>query len=243
MDTLALYRLSPALIPLITSFLILIVEAFIKNSKTISFFLALASVVAGFILCTVLFPLKGVFLFGNSLFLGQIWIILSAVLLLTAALIICFSYKDIHLNGEYYFFVLMAVFGMMGVAASFNLLMIFLFIELLSLCFYIMVTYNSRDVRANEGALKYFILGAFAAGFFVLGIAFVYATTGSLLISNLGSFLGAQTTIPITLYIGISCLLVALGFKVAAVPFHMWTPDAYEAAPVQVTSFMATGVK
>ena len=246
MDTLTLYRLSPALIPLAAAFLILLVEVFIKNTKHISFFVTLASVIAGLVLGISLFAdLKGItYSFGHSLYLSQVWIIVSTLLLITTVFIILFSYKDKDLKGEYYFFILMAVSGMMGAAASANLLMIFLFIELLSLCFYVMVTYNSRDVRANEGALKYFILGAFAAGFFVLGIAFIYATTSSLMLPELTFFIEAQhESLPITLYIGISSLIVALGFKAAAVPFHMWTPDAYEAAPIQVTGFMATAVK
>src|SRR3989338_8589170 len=131
MNTLALYRLSPALIPLISAFLILLVEVFIKNSKNMSFFLSLISVVSSFILCFFLFPLNNVLLFGNSLYVGQIWILLSALLLITVTFIILFSYKDKDLTGEYYFFVLMSACSMMGIAASWNLLLTFLFIELL----------------------------------------------------------------------------------------------------------------
>ena len=115
-------------------------------------------------------------------------------------------------------------------------------IELLSLCFYVMVTFDAYDVRANEGALKYFVLGAFSAGFFLLGIAFVYFATGSFLLTEVSELILSEGYSPYIL-VGLGFLIVALGFKVALVPFHMWTPDSYEAAPSAVTSYMATGVK
>jgi len=146
--------------------------------------------------------------------------------------------------GELYVLVLFATVGMMVFAGTTDLMLIFIGLELMSVPVYVLTGVNRRDVRGAEGALKYFLLGAFSSAFFLFGVALVFGTTGT---TNLGSIaqtigvdgIGASRL----LLVGVALLAVGFGFKVAAVPFHMWTPDAYEGAPAPVAGFMAAAVK
>jgi NADH-quinone oxidoreductase subunit N len=147
-------------------------------------------------------------------------------------------------RGEYYALVLFGLAGMMLMATATDLLVIFLALEVLSIAVYVL-TGLRRDVPAAvEAALKYFLLGAFASAFFLYGIAFCYGLTGSTRLDRIGSLMAAQALTPSSMHLlAVGLLLVGFAFKVAAVPFHMWTPDAYEGAPTAVTGFMSTGVK
>jgi NADH-quinone oxidoreductase subunit N len=145
---------------------------------------------------------------------------------------------------EFYSLLLTAVMGMIVMAASNDLITIFLGLELMSLSLYVMVGFRRNQLESNEAALKYFLLGAFASAFLLYGIALLYGATGSTNLQRIGEFLG-DTPLgrnPLLLSGG---LLVLTGFlfKVAAVPFHMWTPDAYQGAPTSVTGFMSAGAK
>ncbi len=237
------YRLSPIFALSIASFLVLLVESFSKKKNQVSFYVSLLGIIVAGFFCFKIFSLSSITVFQSSLILDRFWTLLTAILIATALFIVLLSKKSEVLKGEYYFLVLMGVVGMSFVVSSLHLLMVFLGIELLSLCFYVMVTCPKDNLRANEGALKYFILGAFAAGFLVFGIALIYATCGSFLIPDIAKYLTEHQELNPTFLIGVAFLILALGFKIAAVPFHMWTPDAYEGAPTAVTCFMATGVK
>jgi NADH-quinone oxidoreductase subunit N len=146
--------------------------------------------------------------------------------------------------GELYVLVLFATVGMMVFAGTTDLMLIFIGLELMSVPVYVLTGVNRRDVRGAEGALKYFLLGAFSSAFFLFGVALVFGTTGT---TNLGAIaqsigvdgIGASRL----LVVGVALLAVGFGFKVAAVPFHMWTPDAYEGAPAPIAGFMAAAVK
>ncbi|OGU04703.1 MAG: hypothetical protein A2W29_09875, partial [Gemmatimonadetes bacterium RBG_16_66_8] len=145
---------------------------------------------------------------------------------------------------EYYLLLLLATLGMLFMGGGADLIVIFLGLELMSVPVYVLAGVNRRSVVGAEAALKYFLLGAFASGFLLYGIALVYGATGT---TNL-ALIGAQASgfgldaNPMAL-IGLALLLVGFGFKVAAVPFHMWTPDVYDGAPTPVTGFMAAAVK
>jgi NADH-quinone oxidoreductase subunit N len=147
-------------------------------------------------------------------------------------------------QGEYYALMLFAIAGMMLMAMASDLLLIFLALEALSLALYVL-TGIRRDVpTATEGAFKYFLLGAFSSAFFLYGIAFTYGLTGTTRLDRIASILTSQASAPTPLQlVAIGLLLVGFAFKISAVPFQMWTPDAYEAAPPAVTGFMSTGVK
>lgn len=175
-------------------------------------------------------------------------VFVNFILLLAAALFVLISraYLDeANLRlGELYVLVLMATVGMMVFAGTRDLLLIFIGLELMSVPVYVLTGINRRDARSGEGALKYFLLGAFSSAFFLFGIALVYGGSGSTNLALISTAvgidgLGANTL----LLLGMAMLAVGFGFKVAAVPFHMWTPDAYEGAPAPITGFMAAAVK
>ncbi len=147
--------------------------------------------------------------------------------------------------GEYYALLLFATLGMMLMAAGAHLIMIFLGLEVMSIAVYVLAGLFREDAKSNEAALKYLVLGAFSSAFLLFGIAMLYgATGGSLYLDDLAARLaqaGALTQ-PLTL-LALALFIVGFGFKVASVPFHMWTPDVYEGAPTSITAFMAVGVK
>ena len=145
---------------------------------------------------------------------------------------------------EFYSLLLTAVLGMVVMAASNDLITIFLGLELMSLSLYVMVGFRRNLLESNEAALKYFLLGAFASAFLLYGIALLYGATGTTNLQRIGDFLG-DTPLGRQPLILMGSLLVFTGFlfKVAAVPFHMWTPDAYQGAPTSVTGFMSAGAK
>jgi NADH-quinone oxidoreductase subunit N len=147
-------------------------------------------------------------------------------------------------RGEYYALMLFAIAGMMLMATASDLLLIFLALEVLSLAVYVLTGIRRDQPAATEAALKYFLLGAFSSAFFLYGIAFTYGLTGSTRLDRVGGLMAAQARSPAPMQLlAIGLLLVGFAFKVSAVPFHMWTPDAYEGAPPAVTGFMSTGVK
>ncbi len=175
-------------------------------------------------------------IYTNYLFLG-------AALLFVA---ISWHYLDEQRmrHGEMFVLVLFATVGMMFFAGTRDLMLIFLGLELMSVAVYILTGVNRRDRRSAEAALKYFLLGAFSSAFFLFGIAMVYGGAGSVNLTVIRDAVGVDgMDAGLMLTAGMALLLVGFAFKVAAMPFHMWTPDAYEGAPAPVTAFMAAGVK
>jgi NADH-quinone oxidoreductase subunit N len=147
-------------------------------------------------------------------------------------------------TAESHVLVLLASSGMMLLAAARDLMIVFLGIELMSIAVYVLAGLDRRSVRSAEGALKYFLLGAFSTGFLLYGIALVYGATGTTALREIGERV-IQTGSPPSpmLIVGVALLLVGFAFKVAAVPFHMWAPDVYEGAPTPITAYMAAAVK
>jgi NADH-quinone oxidoreductase subunit N len=172
----------------------------------------------------------------------------NLVIIAVGALTIIFSTQTVERDGlpagEYYAMVLFAIVGMMLMAQATDLLVIFLALETMSIAVYILTGIRRDLQQSTEAAFKYFLLGAFASSFFLYGIAFLYGTTGTTNIDEMSTRIAAQSMSgnPMIL-LGIGMLIVGFGFKIAAVPFHMWSPDAYEGAPAVVTGFMSTGVK
>jgi NADH-quinone oxidoreductase subunit N len=147
-------------------------------------------------------------------------------------------------SGEYYATLLFAIVGMMLMAQATDLLLIFLALETMSIAVYVLTGIRRELVQSTEAAFKYFLLGAFASAFFLYGVAFIYGVTGSTSLDRVGTMIAAQSMSgnPMIL-LGVGLLLAGFAFKIAAVPFHMWSPDVYEGAPAVVTGFMSTGVK
>jgi NADH-quinone oxidoreductase subunit N len=146
-------------------------------------------------------------------------------------------------SGEFYILVLFAATGMVIMAGANDLIVVFLGLETMSLALYVLAGFFRTEIQAGEASMKYFLLGAFASGFFLYGIALIYGATASTNLDKIGAAVKAGAGRDPLLLIGFALLLVGFGFKISAVPFHMWTADVYEGAPTSVTAFIATGSK
>lgn len=152
--------------------------------------------------------------------------------------------KDEGINyGEYFTLILFATLGMMIMASGGDFVTIFLGLELMSICLYVLAGFNRGRCISNEAALKYFLLGSFATGFLLYGIALFYGATGSTNLKTIAQFTVSGDFHNNTILIGTILLLIGFAFKIAAVPFHMWTPDVYQGSPTPITAFMSAGPK
>jgi NADH-quinone oxidoreductase subunit N len=184
---------------------------------------------------TSMIAVDGYRLFANWIFLGAAG--LGIVMSLT------YVWRQRLQAGEYYALILFATAGMMFMAASRDLIVIFLGLEVMSISVYALTAFNRRDRRSAEAGLKYFLLGAFSTGFFLYGLALVYGATGSTNLAAVASAVQTGTASGAFLVAGVALLAVGFAFKVSAVPFHMWTPDVYEGAPTPITAYMSVAVK
>ncbi|MBI3264426.1 MAG: NADH-quinone oxidoreductase subunit N [Acidobacteria bacterium] len=171
-------------------------------------------------------------------------IVLVVIGLLTIAFSSQVLERDDVPSGEYYALTLFGLAGMILMATATDLLLIFLALEVLSLAVYVLTAIRRDSFAGAEAGFKYFLLGGFSSAFFLYGIAFAFGMTGSTRLDRIAAVLTsrAATEHPLML-VAMGLLLIGFGFKVSAVPFHMWTPDAYEGAPAVVAGFMSTGVK
>jgi NADH-quinone oxidoreductase subunit N len=176
---------------------------------------------------------------GYSVF---IWVLVLASGLLTFGLSFDYARRMGWGRGEYYVLMLFSISGAMLMASAANLIVVFLALELLSIPLYILAAIVPNDANSEEAGLKYFLLGAFSGGFVLYGVAMVYGATGSTNLMEVVEAAGT-TNSPLFLLIGAAMILIGLGFKVAVVPFHMWTPDVYQGSPTPVTAFMAVVAK
>lgn len=196
---------------------------------------------------------KNEYTFNGMFHADGLTVFLSVILLCTAILSVMVSASYVeHLEGrmpigEFYVLLAFSVLGALLVSAAGDLVIIFVAIELSSLATYVLTAFAKRRTTSIEGALKYFLLGIFASAILIYGMAWTYGVTGSTNLDDISRRL--QTTVSgqghlePALLLGLLLLVVGLGFKIAAVPFHMWTPDAYDGAPTPVTAFMSVGPK
>ncbi|MBM4424642.1 MAG: NADH-quinone oxidoreductase subunit N [Chloroflexi bacterium] len=187
--------------------------------------------------------------FGGMIVLDGFTVFLNVLVLGTGglAVLLALNYlKRVNIErGEFYTLLLFSIAGMMMMASAGDLIVVFLALETLSIPLYILSGFARPRLDSEESALKYFLLGAFASGFLVYGIALTYGATATTSLSQIAAAVaanGALAADPLLLA-GAALILVGLGFKVAAVPFHMWAPDVYEGAPTIVTAFMSVGAK
>ncbi|MEW6029900.1 MAG: NADH-quinone oxidoreductase subunit N [Chloroflexota bacterium] len=187
--------------------------------------------------------------FNGMVVLDGFSIFINTILLISGLLGVAVAYGYVRRmgleRGEYYTLLLFSVAGMMLMAQAADLIVVFLALELLSIPLYVLAAFNRTKTDSEEAGLKYFLLGAFSAGFVVYGIALVFGATSTTSLTGIVAALatGAGAANLPLLAVGAALILVGFGFKVAAVPFHMWTPDVYQGAPTAVTAFMAAGAK
>jgi len=187
--------------------------------------------------------------FGGAIVQDNFATFFKMIFLISAALAILISDKYMAQEecnqGELYPLILFATIGMMLMAAGTDMMVIFLGLELLSVCLYVLAGFNRGNAKSNEAGLKYFLLGAFSTGFLLYGMALTYGATGSTKIAAISSYVMANPSVAANPIFVVGMLLIAVGFsfKIAAAPFHMWTPDVYEGAPTPMTAFMSAGPK
>jgi NADH-quinone oxidoreductase subunit N len=237
-----------------------------RNRKRVVAWVSIAGVGIAFVSLWILYSgivTKGAprTAFYDMIVLDSYAVVFKSMFLVGAALSILLSMKYLDVEGEqrgeYYALILFSVVGMMFMASGVDLLTLFISLELMAISVYILVGYFRRDKKSNEASMKYFLLGAFSSGVLLYGISMVYGLTGSTNLAAIAEALPKVMTVEVIKGVGgdtiidqrylllMSMILMAAGmfFKVAAVPFHMWAPDAYEGAPTSITAFMSVGVK
>ncbi|RMF82026.1 MAG: NADH-quinone oxidoreductase subunit N, partial [Chloroflexi bacterium] len=240
----------PALSLALGSIVLLVFDLFIpKGRKNITAGLAVIGVIVSFVLNLWLFN-KNASAFQDMFVVDEFTGFINIVALLTALLSILLSIDylkraDIE-QGEFYPLLLMTTAGVMFMASANNLVVLFIALELLSIPLYVLAAFRYPELKSEESGMKYFILGAFASAFFVYGSALTYGATGTtdlrVIAGEVGAIAAGQSA-EFLLLAGTGLLLVGLGFKIAVVPFHMWTPDVYEGAPTPVTAYMSVAAK
>jgi len=214
--------------------------------KKILWYIAVLGVVGIFILTLSDWNLSDTFFYGMMNFDKYAVLFTSLILLLTLLWLFISreTYETEFNRADHYALILFSAVGGIVLSSYTNLAMLFLGIEILSIPMYILAGSNKKDLSSNEASLKYFMMGAFATGILLFGIALVYGATGSFSLHKIAAYVAAnQGGLPTIFYTGILLIIIGLSFKVSAVPFHFWAPDVYQGAPTIITAFMATLVK
>ncbi|HEX5701920.1 MAG TPA: NADH-quinone oxidoreductase subunit N [Pyrinomonadaceae bacterium] len=257
-----LQLIAPELILTVVACVVLVMEVVLpyRLSKWTAYFSLVGIALALVSLGALYYTIGGTFRFGNlnaltptDGFWGMVRIdgfalLFKGIFLIAAALAIAISIRFLDLereqHGEYYALVLFATVGMLFLGSGYDLISLYIALELMALTFYVLVAFTKRQRRSNEAGMKYFLLGAFSSGILLYGMSLIYGVAGSTNLGDIGRNLaGASPELRPLLLLGMIALAAGLFFKIAAVPFHMWAPDAYEGAPTSVTAFLSTGSK
>src|SRR5438132_716945 len=240
-------RILPELVLSIFGMVVMVVDPLIderRNQRTLGNIALLGSLAA--IVATLYqsqFPGPG---FWNMVNVDTFSVFFHFLVTTVTAVVILTSYEYMEVQqiraGEYYGLILFGAVGMCLMSSAVELVLIFIALEISSISTYILAGFRRRAVISSEASVKYFLLGSFATAFFLYGIALMFGATGSTSISAISQVLRSGS-IPVLAYAGIALMFVGLGFKVAAAPFHIWTPDVYEGAPSPVVGFMSTAPK
>lgn len=234
----------PELIMTSVALVILMADLVIKRKETLAFLSIVGvSAVAYFTLITP----PGT-TFGGMFVSDGYSTFFKLLFLLNVFLSVLISIKYIALEnvnlGEYYAFILFSTLGMMIMASAGDLILIYLGLELMALSTYVLVAFIRNDIRSTEASLKYFLLGAFSSAFLLYGISMTYGLTGTTELKAIAIYISKNGLAGNKfLMLSVIFFVVAFGFKIAAVPFHMWAPDVYEGAPTSITAFMSVGPK
>ncbi len=185
--------------------------------------------------------------FQGALTIDGFAIFFNAIFLAASLIVALVSYRYLEIegehHGEYYGLIMLANCGMFFLAAGTDLVTLFVGLELMALCFYIMVGFLRSDRRSNEAAVKYLLLGAFSSGFLVYGFSIFYGLSGSTRLADVAAAVASRDIWDPLVFLAAATTSVGLLFKISAVPFHMWAPDAYEGAPTTVTAYLSVGSK
>jgi len=239
---------APETVVVITALVVLAVDLLVLRKEPVSLRFGLGATIASLgcaaaIVLTLGRP-EHVNLSGGMFVMDPLTnLVKAAVLVLTIfTVVISTSGKFTEHVGEYLALILLATVGMMFLVSAEDLLMIFIALELLSLSLYVLTAFNKRNIKSAEAALKYFLFGGMAAAFTLFGLSLLYGMSGSTNLPEIAKGLAGKGLDPL-LMVAIVTTVIGFGFKVAAVPFHLWAPDAYEGAPTPSAAFIATGSK
>ena len=231
----------PELIISTVASIFLLVELFVKRKTVLA---CLSIIAAGATL--YLLPMCYGETFGGMFISDSYSAYFKMIFLINVILTVLISIKYLKREeaetGEYYSLILFATAGMMLMASAKDLIVLYLGLELMALSTYILAGIKRRDIKSNEAAIKYFLLGAFSSALLLYGISLLYGMTGSTDIYAIAAFLKNTAVTPV-LHVSMILIAVAFSFKIAAAPFHMWAPDVYEGAPTSVSAFMSVGPK
>jgi NADH-quinone oxidoreductase subunit N len=228
--------------------ILLLVDVFYFEKRTnVTAWLAAAGMALTLVLTLVVHSGQEMLVYNGMISVDGFAVFLSVLFLVSGMIAVLLSYDYLERmginRGEYYTLMIFAITGMILMGYASDLIVTFLALELLSIPLYVLSGFARPRVSSEESAMKYFLLGAFASGFFVYGVALIFGATGTTNFAEIVDVLTARTANITLLLSGAGMLVVGLGFKVGAVPFHMWTPDVYQGAPSAVTAFMAVGAK
>ncbi len=237
----------PEMLLAITGIILMVFDSYRPNRLRITGIISIIGIiVSAYALISLWDPAAPKSAFNGMIVTDGLRLSFSLVMLLVTALTILISSIWIEQEnmpaGEYHSMLLFAAVGMMFMASGNDLVIIFLGLETLSIATYVMAGMRKTDLRSNESSMKYFILGSYASAFLLYGMALIYGATGTTNISVIAGKIDSAN-FPALLLVGAAMLLIGFGFKIATVPFHVWTPDVYEGAPTPITAFMAAGPK
>ncbi|NOY39041.1 MAG: NADH-quinone oxidoreductase subunit N [Nitrospirae bacterium] len=241
MDISTIGPLLPEIIMAASALLVLLFELVIRKKETAGLLSIISvAIVAYYIPQSFGKAFGGMFISdGYSVFFKFIFFI---NLILTVLLSMRYLVIEKSNHGEYYALIMFSTLGMMIMASAGDLIVLYLGLELMALSTYVLAGFIRHDIRSNEAAIKYFLLGAFSSALLLYGITIIYGLTGTTDISLIGAAV-AEKGLSTPLFLSIIFLMVAFGFKIALAPFHMWAPDVYEGAPTSITAFMSVGPK
>jgi NADH-quinone oxidoreductase subunit N len=245
MNTADFYYIIPLLSVTALACITLVFEIIFKGKTGIIFWLSMLGILFCAGMTIAYFDVSGT-AFNEMVRVNRFTNFFNLVFLLAAFITILFSKsyleKDKYNFGEYYILLLFSVVGMMLMVSAENLMILFLGIEIMSVAFYILAGFFRRNPKSNEASLKYFLLGCFATGFLLYGMALVYGSAGSTNLSQIFKNIAILKTQTLFI-IGTGLIVIGLSFKIAAFPFHAYAPDVYEGAPTTISGFMSTAGK
>ncbi len=240
--------IAPPLVLVAWASALMLLDLFVTNKRSIAY-LALLGIGVSALVALPFWGQPPRLAFADMVLLDSTAIAIDWLLLFTAAITILFSIDYLRRQriemGEYYSVVLFTTAAMMTMAHGHNLIVLFLGLEWLSIGLYVLAGFAYPQIRSQEAAMKYLLYSSFAAGFLIYGIAVIYGTTGSTDLQAIADQLRANTALQSSpgLLIGLGLVLIGFGYKIAIVPFHMWTPDVYEGSPTPITAYMSTATK